>query len=77
MRAGKNAGNPIAAILSATLMLRHLGEGGAATRVRQAVETVIGAGQCRTRDLGGNASTTELTQAIIKALPRDTRGPSR
>jgi len=66
--AGKNLANPVAAILSAALMLRHLGESDAAARIRRAVERVIGAGQCRTRDLGGSASTTEFTQAIIKAL---------
>lgn len=75
--AGKNVANPTAVMLSATLMLRHLGESDAAARIQSAVETVIGAGSCRTRDLGGNASTTELTEAIIKALPRDMRGPSR
>jgi isocitrate dehydrogenase (NAD+) len=75
--AGKNVANPIAVILSAAVMLRHLGERDAAARIQSAVETVIGGGQCRTRDLGGNASTTELTEAIIKALPRDISGASR
>ena len=59
------------------MVLRHLGESEAAARIQRAVETVLVAGQCRTRDHGGNASTTELTRAIIKALPRDMRGPSR
>lgn len=66
--AGKNVANPVAVILSAVLMLRHLGENSAAARIWSAVETVTGSGRCRTRDLGGNASTTEVTRAIIKAL---------
>jgi len=65
---GRNLANPVAAILSAALMLGHLGESDAATRIRRAVERVISAGHCRTRDLGGSASTSEFTQAIIKAL---------
>jgi isocitrate dehydrogenase (NAD+) len=55
---GRNLANPVAAILSAALMLGHLGESDAATRIRRAVERVISAGHCRTRDLGGNASTS-------------------
>ena len=66
--AGKNIADPIAAILSATLMLHHLGESPAATRIRAAVEQVTGERRHRTRDLGGTASTTAVTRAIIKAL---------
>ena len=67
--AGKNIANPVASILSATLMLRHLGEHQAAGRIQAAIERVVGGGRCRTRDLGGTASTTQLTAALIKALP--------
>ncbi len=67
--AGRNIANPIASILSATLMLRHLGEHAAAARIVTAVERVLGAGRCRTRDIGGTASTTQVTAALIKALP--------
>lgn len=69
--AGKNIANPLAAILSATLMLRHLGETDAAARIQAAVEAVVGEGHHRTRDLGGNASTTDVTHAIAQALARD------
>ena len=66
--AGTNVANPIAAILSASLLLRHLGETAAAARVQAAVESVVGRGRHRTRDLGGQSSTTDVTQAIGRAL---------
>jgi isocitrate dehydrogenase (NAD+) len=62
--AGKNLANPIALILSAAMMLEHLGEMGAAGRVRQAVSAVLEEGKTLTRDLGGAAGTTEITEAI-------------
>ena len=55
-------------LLSALLMLRHLGEGATAARVRRALDRVLLSGQVRTRDLGGSASTTEFAGAIIEAL---------
>jgi len=66
--AGKNLASPIAAILSAALMLRHLGERTAAERVQAAVESVVGRRRYRTRDLGGRSSTTEVTRALVRAL---------
>jgi len=66
--AGKNIANPVAAILSTVMMLRHLGESDAGARIETAVETVVGKGRYRTRDLGGQSSTTEVTRAIVKAL---------
>jgi isocitrate dehydrogenase (NAD+) len=66
--AGKNVANPVAAILSAAMMLRHLGESGAAARIEKAVKTVVGKRRYRTRDLGGQSSTTEVTRAMVKAL---------
>ena len=71
--AGQNVANPIAATLSATLMLRHLGEHTAAARIQAAVERVVHDGRCRTRDLGGHATTTEMVRAITKALPSQVR----
>lgn len=62
--AGQNVANPTALILSGVLMLRHLGEQEAADRVQQAVEQTIADG-IRTRDLGGTASTSEFTDAVI------------
>jgi isocitrate dehydrogenase (NAD+) len=66
--AGKNLANPIAMLLSAGMMLDHLKEAEAAARIRLAVETVLREGRALTRDLGGEASTTEMTRAILDAL---------
>lgn len=62
--AGQNVANPTALILSGALMLRHLGEQEAADRVQRAVEQTIAEG-IRTRDLGGTATTSEFTDAVI------------
>ncbi|GAP61775.1 isocitrate dehydrogenase [Ardenticatena maritima] len=62
--AGQNVANPTALILSGVLMLRHLGEQEAADRVQRAVEQTIAEG-IRTRDLGGTATTSEFTDAVI------------
>jgi isocitrate dehydrogenase (NAD+) len=66
--AGKNLANPLALLLSAVLMLRHLHEDRAADRIMVAIERVLTEGTSRTRDLGGTASTTEFTEAICRAL---------
>ncbi len=72
--AGKNEANPVAMILSGALMLRHLGETGAAERVENAVESVISGGTSVTYDLRPDrdptkaASTTEMADAIVAAL---------
>ncbi len=66
--AGKGVANPTALILSAALMLRHLGEETAAERIENAVHRVIGEGKTVTADLGGKASTKEYTRVVIEAL---------
>lgn len=66
--AGRNLANPIALTLSAVMMLRHIGEAQAARRIEQAVLDVVAEGQHLTRDLGGTATTTEMTEAIITRL---------
>jgi isocitrate dehydrogenase (NAD+) len=63
--AGKDVANPLALTLSATLMLRHLGEGEAADRVVRAIVDVLQEGKVRTRDLGGGAGTRAMRDAII------------
>lgn len=65
--AGRGLANPIGAILAAALLLDHIGQPAAAQRVRQAVFETLRAG-VRTRDLGGNASLREMTNAIIANL---------
>jgi isocitrate dehydrogenase (NAD+) len=62
--ADQNLANPTALLLSALLMLEHIGEGARADRIRTALNRVLTEGQVRTRDLGGNAHTTEFTDAI-------------
>ena len=66
--AGKGISNPTAVILSAALMLQYMGEREASVRIEKAVEHVFAKTDVRTGDLGGNATTTEFTQAIVKAL---------
>jgi isocitrate dehydrogenase (NAD+) len=68
--AGQNAANPTALLLSALLMLTHIGEGAAAERIRQSLGRVLEAGVARTRDLGGTATTTEFTDAICRDIER-------
>jgi tartrate dehydrogenase/decarboxylase/D-malate dehydrogenase len=68
--AGKGIANPLAAILSAGMLLEHLGLSGAAGAVRQAVASVLKAGQSRTPDLGGSARTTDMGDAVLAALGR-------
>jgi isocitrate dehydrogenase (NAD+) len=65
--AGKSLANPTALLLSAVLMLRHIGEGTIADRVMQALGETLASG-VRTRDLGGTASTIEFTDAICRRL---------
>ena len=66
--AGKGIANPLAAILSAGLMLDHLGVSSAAAAVRRAVAVVLQAGRPRTPDLGGTATTNEVGDAVVAAL---------
>jgi isocitrate dehydrogenase (NAD+) len=66
--AGHGIANPTALVESAALMLLHLGEETAATRIQGALGRVLGEGKRLTRDLGGRASTAEYTAAIIENL---------
>ena len=66
--AGKGIANPTAAILSAALMLEHLGEQEAADRVERAVRSIIEKGETITPDLGGEASTQEMAEAIVREV---------
>jgi isocitrate dehydrogenase (NAD+) len=66
--AGKNLANPTALLLSALLMLDHIGEAEAAQAIRRALERILATGSVRTRDLGGTATTTEFTAAVCQGL---------
>lgn len=66
--AGQGIANPMAAILSVGLMLEHLELTEASRAVREAVATVLKAGEIRTPDLGGNANTTQVAEAVLSAI---------
>lgn len=65
--AGRGIVNPIGAILSASMMVKHLGHADMAQAIEGAVESAIRAGDC-TRDLGGKLSTAECGDAVVKRL---------
>jgi isocitrate dehydrogenase (NAD+) len=66
--AGKNIANPTAVLRSALLMLRHLGEHDASTKIRNAIDEVYRDRSKLTRDVGGTAGTSEFADAIIQAM---------
>ena len=66
--AGQHKINPTACILSASLMLAHLGEAKAAAAIEKAITDVISEGKTLTQDMGGTASTEEFTDAVIAKL---------
>jgi isocitrate dehydrogenase (NAD+) len=66
--AGKRVANPSAVILSAAMMLRHLGEGRAAEAVERAVHATLADPRHRTRDLGGSASLDGVVDAVLEHL---------
>jgi isocitrate dehydrogenase (NAD+) len=69
--AGKSIANPTALLLSALLMLRHIGEGQMADRIMKALNDVLAEGTVRTRDLGGHSSTIEFTEALCRHVARN------
>jgi isocitrate dehydrogenase (NAD+) len=68
--AGQDLANPTALLLSALLMLDHIGERDAAARIRAALYRVFEQGQVLTRDMNGSATTSELTDAICRAMDK-------
>jgi isocitrate dehydrogenase (NAD+) len=66
--AGKDIANPTALIRSSLLMLRHLGEFEAATKIRNALEKVYRDRDKLTRDVGGKAGTSQFADHIIEAM---------
>jgi isocitrate dehydrogenase (NAD+) len=63
--AGKGVANPLALMLSAAMMLDHVGEQAKGGRVRNAIDAVLREDNVRTGDLGGRATTREFTKAIV------------
>ena len=68
--AGKNMANPTALLLAACLMLEHIKEQTAADSIRKAIDEVLIENRIRTADIGGIASTTEFSDAIIEKIRR-------
>jgi isocitrate dehydrogenase (NAD+) len=68
--AGKGLANPTALLMSANLMLKHVGERSASERIEAALIRVYKEGKHVTRDVGGTAGTQEFTDAVIAALPK-------
>jgi len=66
--AGKGVVNPLATILSAGMMLEHLGMTQAASEVDAAIAAVLADGKVRTPDIGGKSSTEEVTDAVLEKL---------
>src|SRR5947208_10336576 len=66
--AGKNLANPTALLLSATMMLHHIGERAAAHRIESTLQGVLIKREMVTRDLGGTAFTSEFTEACLAVL---------
>lgn len=69
--AGRGIANPIGAILSAALLLEHVQQAAAAARVRRAVQQVL-ATDTVPPDLGGIATTDQVTKAILQCLEKET-----
>ena len=69
--AGQGVANPLGAIWSGAMMLDHLGEHDAASAILAAIEASLAEGGPRTRDLGGDASTAEVTAALTAGLASD------
>ena len=69
--AGKGIANPVGAFWTATMMLEHLGEKHAADRLMRAIERVTADASLHTPDLGGAATTREVTDAVVAAIAGD------
>jgi isocitrate dehydrogenase (NAD+) len=68
--AGQNIANPSSVILAVCQMLDYLGMNDKANRIRNALRELVALGDRTTADLGGNASTTEFTDALLELLPQ-------
>jgi tartrate dehydrogenase/decarboxylase/D-malate dehydrogenase len=65
---GKGIANPLGAFWTGAMLLEHLGEADAARRLMRAVEAVTARGEVLTPDLGGRATTAQVTDAVIAAI---------
>jgi len=67
---GKGLANPIGTFWSVVMLLEHLGENSAAKRLMQAIEQVTANSKLHTRDLGGLATTAQVTAAVLEAIAK-------
>jgi tartrate dehydrogenase/decarboxylase/D-malate dehydrogenase len=74
--AGKGIANPVAAAWAGAMMLDHLGERAAHDRIVAAIERVFADGRIKTPDLGGRATTAQMSGAIAQALTEGSRQPA-
>ncbi|MFA5915924.1 MAG: tartrate dehydrogenase [Burkholderiales bacterium] len=65
---GKGLANPVGTFWSVVMLLEHLGEADAAKRVMQAIERITADARLHTRDLGGTATTAEVTRAMCEEI---------
>jgi isocitrate dehydrogenase (NAD+) len=63
--AGKGVANPLALIMTAEMMIHHIGEHAIAEKIRKAYDAVLSEGKSLTRDLGGTATTEQFADAVI------------
>jgi tartrate dehydrogenase/decarboxylase / D-malate dehydrogenase len=71
--AGRGIANPVGTFWSAAMMLDHLGEADAANRLMRAIEKAMEDPALHTPDLGGTATTIQVTDAVIEAIHGDNR----
>lgn len=72
---GQGLANPVGTFWSCVMLLQHLGEAAAAARLMAAIEGVTANPALHTRDLGGQATTAQVTEAVCRALAQATHGP--
>ena len=68
---GKGLANPIGTFWSCVMLLDHIGEGAAARQLMAAIEKVTADTRLHTRDLGGKATTEEVTNAVCLLLAQN------
>jgi isocitrate dehydrogenase (NAD+) len=66
--AGKGVANPLAVIMSAEMMIHHIGEHAVADKIRKGYDAVLVEGTSLTRDLGGTATTEQFADAVISKM---------
>jgi tartrate dehydrogenase/decarboxylase/D-malate dehydrogenase len=71
---GLGLANPIGTFWSCVMLLEHLGEGAAAAQLMRAIESVTADPMLHTRDLGGTATTAQVTTAVCRLLANPVAG---